>query len=138
MDLLRKTARQVATSFKDIADEVWEELGDTSGVPQGYKDVARSAGKYALTAQLLMTMNFPDEAEVFRNSFNITNDGPTGSEGFSGTPIGNLLDGVAEVSSHRNTAAIGTQGYSDVTATSSIDDLGKLLPMLRGMVKEGK
>lgn len=138
MDFLRKIAKDTATKFKDLADEVWDELGDTSGVPQAYKDVSRSAGKYALTAQLLMTMTFPDEAETFKDSFNITNDGPTGSQGFSGTPIGHLLDSVAEITVQRNAGAIGTQGYSDVSQTSTIEDLGALLPRIRSMVKETK
>lgn len=133
MKFLRDIARKAANDFKNMADEVWDELGDTNGVPQAYKDVSRSAGKYALTSQLLMAMNFPDEAEVFRDSFNITNGGPTGAQGFEGSPIGFMLDRVAEVAMSRNTAAIGTQGYGDVTQTSTIEDLGQLLPMLRGM-----
>lgn len=134
MELLRKHARKAATSFKDLADDVWEEVGDTKGLP---KALGETAGKYALTAQLLMTMNFPDEAEIFRGGFNVTGRGPTGAQGFEGTPIAHLLDNVAEVSMQRNTAAIGTQGFADVSQTSTIDDLGQLLPMLRSMV-EGK
>lgn len=138
MELLRKIARETATSFKDIADEVWDELGDTSGIPEGFKKVSKSAGKYALTAQLLMAMNFPDDAEVFRSSFNITNEGPTGAQGFKDTPLAHLLDSVADMSMQRNASAIGTQGFSDATQTSTIEDLGKLLPKIRGLAKEGK
>lgn len=137
MDILRKVARQAATSFKDIADDVWDEVGDAKGVSQLVKGVPRSAGKYALTSQLLMAMNFPDEAPTFQHSFNITNDGPTGSVGFQGTPIGHLLDSVAEVSQQRNASAIGIQGYAEAASTSTIDDLGNLLPKLRAMANEG-
>lgn len=137
MELLRKMARRTATSFKDIADEVWDEVGDTSGVPEGFKRAANSVGKYAFTAQLLMAMNFPDDAEVFRSSFNVTNEGPTGADGFQGTPLAHILNTVAEISQERNTAAIGTQGFSDVTQTSTIEDLGRLLPMVRQMATEG-
>lgn len=138
MELLRKIARQTATSFKDIADDVWDELGDTSMAPEGFRKTSRSSGKYALTAQLLMTMNFPDDAEIFRSSFNVTNAGPTGSHGFKGTPVAHLLDAVADISQERNAAAIGTVGFSDVTQTSTINDLGKLLPIIRSMAKEKK
>lgn len=136
MEFLRKLAQQSAEGFKEIADEVWGELGDTSGAPQEFKDMGRSAGKYALTAQLLMTLNFPDEAELFRDSFNATGKGPTGANGFEGTPMGHMLSQVAEASATRNAAAIGTQGFSDVTQTSTYDDLGKLLPQLRQAFKE--
>lgn len=136
MEFLRKMARQSATAFKDIADEVWDEVGDVKGISKEFKSIEHSAGKYALTAQLLMTLNFPDDAEIFRGSFNITGQGPTGSQGFKGTPVGHLLDGVAEISMHRNAAAIGAQGFSDVSQTSTFEDLGKLLPQLRSMVKE--
>lgn len=138
MEFLQKIAEQAATKFKNLADEVWDELGDTSGVPQAYKDVSRSAGKYALTAQLLMTMNFPEEADEFRGSFNITNDGPTGAQGFSGTPIGNMLNAVAEITIHRNTSAITAQGFADATQTSTIDDLGRMLPDIRAMIEGGE
>ncbi|AHK11874.1 hypothetical protein CHOED_014 [Vibrio phage CHOED] len=133
MEFLRKLARQSAEGFKDIAEEVWDEIGDTKGIPQGLKDAGRSAGKYALAAQLLMMINFPDEAETFRHSFNINGDGPTGATEFEGTPYGRLLDGVAEAVQDMNASAIGVQGFADVTQTSSYEDLGKMLPMLRDM-----
>lgn len=136
MEFLRKMARESATGFKDLADTVWAELGDTSGIPEEYKGISKSAGKYALTAQLLMMMNFPDDAEVFRDGFNITNKGPTGAEGFKGTPIAALLAGVSEVSMHRNASAIGTQGFSDVTQTSTYEDLDRLLPQLKAMAEK--
>lgn len=135
MEFLNKLARKAATDFKDIADDVWDELGDSSMIPKAMKDISTSAGKYALASQLLMAMNFPDDADIFRHSFNVTGNGPTGSKGFAGTPIGHLLDSVADISLHRNTAAIGTQGYADISQTSTIDDLGKLLPNLRAMAQ---
>lgn len=138
MEFLRKMARDSASSFKDLADTVWAELGDANSIPEEYKRISKSAGKYALTAQLLMIMNFPDNAEVFRDGFNITNEGPTGSKGFQGSPVGSLLEGVAEISAHRNAAAIGTQGNSDVTQTSTYDDLDRLLPQIREMGKPEK
>lgn len=137
MEFLRQQAERTASNFKDLADEVWDELGDLKGVSQGYKDAGKSAGKYALTAQLLMTMNFPDNAEVFRDAFNATGKGPTGAEGFKGTPIGGLLTAVAAISQHRNASAIGTVGFSDVTQTSTINDLGKDLPVIRRMLEKG-
>lgn len=130
MEFLRKMAREAAMGFKDTADSVWDELGDIKGVPQAYKDVSRSAGKYALTAQLLMILNFPDNAEMFRDTFNTTNKGPTGAHGFSNTPIGNLLNGVSELSMQNNASAIGSQGYADVTQTSTYEDLERMLPQL--------
>lgn len=138
MEFLRKLAKQSADRFKDTAEEVWDSLGDTSGVPQAYKDVSRSAGKYALTAQLLMIMNFPDEPEVFSETFNVTNDGPTGASGFEGTPIGNLLSSVAKITQQRNVEAIGVQGFGDVTQTSSLKDLVEMLPLIDEMVEGGK
>lgn len=138
MEFLRKMAQQAADKFKDTADEVWDSLGDTSGVPQAYKDVSRSAGKYALTAQLLMILNFPDEPEVFSETFNVTNTGPTGASGFEGTPIGHLLSSVAKITAQRNSEAIGVQGFGDVTQTSSLDDLVELLPLIDEMAEEGK
>jgi hypothetical protein len=133
MEFLRKMAQQSAEGFKQIADEVWDRLGDMKGVPKGYKDTARTAGKYALTSQLLMTMNFPDDADILRHSFNVTGKGPTGSDGFSGTPVGDLLDAVADITKERNVQAKGTTGYSDISQTSTYDDLGNLLPMIRLM-----
>lgn len=138
MEFLRKLAQESAMGFKDLADEVWGELGDISGVPQAYKDISTSAGKYALTTQLLMTLNFPDDAEMFRDGFNITNKGPTGSEGFKGTPVGNLLNGVSEIAMHRNAAAVGAQGFSDVTSTSTYEDLERMLPQLDALGTKAK
>lgn len=131
MEFLRKMAQQSAEGFKDIADEVWDRLGDMKGVPQGYKDTSRTAGKYALTAQLLMTMNFPDDADILRHSFNVTGKGPTGADGFKGTGVGDLLDAVADITKERNLQAKGTTGYADISQTSTYDDLGNLLPMIR-------
>lgn len=139
MEFLKEMARKSANDFKEIADDVWGELGDSSMIPKALKEISSSAGKYALASQLLMTMNFPDDADMFRNSFNATNKGPTGSKGFAKTPIGHLLDSVADISAHRNAAAIGVQGFADISQTSTIKDLGEVLPQVRNMaMKENK
>lgn len=137
MDFLRKQAQETAQGFKELADEVWDEVGDVSGIKGVFKGMERTAGKYALTAQLLMTLNFPDEADVFRDSFNNSGKGPTGSKGFEGSPIAHLLDGVADVAQTLNASAIATSGAADISQTSTYDDLGKLLPRLRALSKEG-
>lgn len=131
MEFLRKMARESGMGFKELADEVWAEVGDVSAVKSQFKGMEKSAGKYALTAQLLMTLNFPDDAETFRSSFNVTGKGPTGADGFSGTSIGDMLNGVSEVAAQMNAAAIGTSGAADISQTSTYDDLGKLIPRLR-------
>lgn len=129
MEFLRKMAQQSAEGFKEIADEVWDRLGDMKAV-KGYKEASRTAGKYALTAQLLMIMNFPDDADVLRHSFNVTGKGPTGSDGFKGTRVGDILDAVADITKERNIQAVASTGYADISQTSTYDDLGRLLPQI--------
>lgn len=136
MDFLRKHAQQSAVGFKELADEVWSEVGATEGLRETFKGMEKTAGKYALTAQLLMTLNYPQEAETFRNGFNATGPGPTGSEGFADTPIGTMLDAVSELSQTLQAQAIGTTGAADISQTSTYEDLSKVLPRLRALMGE--
>lgn len=138
MEFLRKQAAQKAEGFKELADEVWDELGDIRGISKGMKQVAKTGGKYALAAQLLMMLNYPDEAEMLRDSYNVTGAGPTGAQGFQGTPLAHMLDATAALVIHRNTSAISIQGYADAGATSTMKDLITILPQLRSFAKEGK
>ena len=135
MDFLRKMARQSGQEFKDLADEVWAEVG-SSFDKDSFKGMERSAGKYALTAQLLMTLNFPEDATTFRDSFNFTGEGPTGAQGFMGTPIQIALDGVAEMATVLGAQAMRDTGAIDVTKTSTYQDLDRILPELRRILAE--
>jgi hypothetical protein len=138
MEFLRKLTAKKADLFKDLADDVWDELGDISKISKGMKQISRTGGKYALTAQLLMILNFPEEAEMLRDTFNITGKGPTGIKGFQGTPMAHLLEATTAITIHRDAAAKEVQGYSDMGATSTYRDLNVILPQLRSMVKQTK
>lgn len=135
MQFLRDAAKAAGQGFKGIADEVWGSLGNTENAPEGAKVAGRTMGKYALTAQLLMMLNFPDDAEMYRDTYNITGGGPTGARNFKGT-VGNLLARTAQVASSINMEAMEVQGFADISSTSTYDDLSKLLPQLTQVVEK--
>lgn len=124
-----KAAKAASEDFKDLADSVWDSMGDTSGVPKAAKKAGRTLGKYALTSQLMMMFNFPDDAAMFRDSFNISGDGPTGASEFGG-PIGTVLTNASDMAMQTNQEAINAQGFADISSTSTIEDIRKLLPTM--------
>lgn len=129
MEFLRKAAKAASEDFKELADSVWDSMGDTRGVPAAAKKAGRTLGKYALTSQLIMMFNFPDDADMFRDSFNVTGDGPTGASEFGG-PIGTVLTNAADMAMQTNQEAINAQGFADISSTSTIEDIRKALPSL--------
>ena len=134
MQFLKEAAASAADKFKDTADAVWDALGPTTKNSGKLKVAHRVAGKYALTASLGMMMNFPDNAELFRDTYNLTGEGPTGAMKFfedeETSEVGMLLGRGANVSMVNNQQAQMAQGYADVLATSTLDDIQKMLPML--------
>lgn len=134
MQFLQDLAAQTADKFKDTAEAVWDALGPTARNSGKLKESQRTAGKYALTASLGMMMNYPDNAEVFRDTFNLTGPGHTGAGNFLDDDelagIGRILGRSANVSMVNNQQAQMVMGYADVTATSSLSDIQKMLPML--------
>lgn len=134
MQFLQEMAAAAADKFKDTADAVWDALGSNTKNSGKLKGAHRVAGKYALTAHLCMMMNYPDNAELFRDTFNLTGDGPTGAASFyedeETSEVGALLGRGANVAMVNSQQAMMAQGYADVSATSTLDDIQKMLPML--------
>lgn len=137
MDFLRKAAKAASEDFKDLADSVWEAMGDTRGTPEVVKKAGKTLGKYAIASQLIMMFNFPDDADMFRDSFNVTGDGPTGASEFGG-PIGTALMNAADMAMSINQEAQNAQGFADIASTSTIDDVRKMLPSLMKVKEQPK
>lgn len=129
MEFLRKATQAAGEDFKDLADAVWEQMGDTQGIPQALKNEGKTLGKYALAAQLAMMFNFPDDADMFRDSFNIIGGGPTGANEFTGT-MHSILVNASDMAEGTNQEAIQAQGFADISSTSTFDDIRKMLPSL--------
>lgn len=127
MEFLRKQAKSITEDFKEASEEVWDSLSDLEGMPD-LKNAGPQAGKYALTATLLMCMNYPDISEDIEETFNLTGEGPTGTSGFIDTPLGKYLAANGELSRTRSEQALAAMVPPDPTSTSSIDDLMELLP----------
>lgn len=134
MKFLKDAAKKAAEGFKDLAEDVWDAMGDTSGAPEAVKKAGPTIGKYALTSQLLMMLNFPDSAEGLRDSFNVIGNGPTGARGFTG-PLKASLENVAKISKDNNEQAQRLQGFADISSTSTYDDLANMLPVLTMMAE---
>ncbi|WFZ78502.1 hypothetical protein MQM1_019 [Aeromonas phage vB_AsaP_MQM1] len=134
MQFLYDMAAQVSEQFKDTADAVWDAVGPSHRGSGKLKEAQRTAGKYALVASLGMMLNFPDNADLFRDTFNLTGPGPTGADGFledeSLASMGRVIGRTAAISSANNAQALMAQGYADVGATSTLEDIEKMLPML--------
>lgn len=134
MQFLYDIAAQASENFKDTADAVWDALGESHKGSKTLREAQRTAGKYALTATLAMMMNFPDNSDMFRDTFNVTGPGPTGADGFLSdkelASVGRLMGRGAAVASTNNMQARMVNGFADVTATSTLSDIQKMLPML--------
>lgn len=135
MDFIRKAAQAASEEFKETSEKVWERMGDTQGVPEELKKMGKTLGKYALTAQLGMMFNFPDDADLFRDSFNIIGDGPTGANEFTGT-MHTILINASNIAQQINEEATNAQGFADISSTSTLSDITKLLPQLMASKKK--
>lgn len=134
MQFLYDMAAQVSEQFKDTAEAVWDAMGPSHRGSGKLREAQRTAGKYALTASLGMMLNFPDNAELFRDTFNLTGPGPTGADEFLSdtdlSAMGRVVGRTSAISSANNMQALMAQGYADVGATSTLEDIQKMLPML--------
>ena len=134
MQFLQDLAAQAADKFKDTADAVWDALGPSAKNSGKLRESQRTAGKYALVSSMAMMMNYPDNAELFRDTFNLTGPGHTGASKFFDdeevSEIGSVLGRSANVAMVNNQQAKMVQGYANVAATSTLDDILKMLPML--------
>lgn len=134
MQFLKEIAADASERFKDTADAVWDSMRPTTKNSGKLKEASRIAGKYALTANLAMMMNFPDNAELFRDTFNVTGPHHTGAKRFfedeETSDVGLILGRGANIAMVNNKQAQMAQGYADVLATSTLSDIQKMLPML--------
>ena len=141
MQFLQELAADTADKFKDTAEAVWDALGGPVKKSERLKEAQYSAGKYALTASLCMMMNFPDNADVFRDIYNLNGKGHTGAFSFVDDEelhdIGKVLGRASNVATVNNYQARMAVGHADVSATSTLDDIQKMLPMLVA-ITEGK
>lgn len=139
MEFIRQMARESATGFKDIADELWDTLSASKKLPKNLKKYSNTAGKYAITAKALMMLNFPDKVNDLAYEFNRSNpEGPDGVDGFMESSIGEMFKEVIKFSSQNNMLALELQGHADISQTSTYDDLAGVLPMIDKMIKEMK
>ena len=134
MQFLYDLAAQAGDNFKETADAVWDALGESHKGSKTLREAQRTAGKYALTATMAMMMNYPDNAELFRDTFNVTGPGPTGAGEFMGDKelesVGRLIGRGSVVAGANNSQAQMMNGFADVTATSTLSDIQNMLPML--------
>lgn len=146
MHFMDKLAADAATRFKETADRVWESLGGPeASQSKTVKGAKYSAGKYAVTATMVNMMNFPDNAPLFAHVFNVTGNGPDGVQGFAASKsvtanrIARALDNTQNVAQNLALQATAAQGFADVSATSTLSDLNKILPVLtKAPTKEAK
>lgn len=145
MEFMDKLAAQAADNFKKTADGLWASLGGPKASQS--KTVRKSkfsAGKYAVLATMVLMMNYPDNASVFRQVFNVTGTGPNGVEGFAASKsvtanaIARALHNTQIISQTLSLEAIEAQGFADVSATSTLKDIQKLLPVITRNVKGEK
>lgn len=137
MEFMDKLAAKAAERFKDTADLLWEGLGGpTASKSKTVSNAKFSAGKYATLATMVLMMNFPDNAMVFRQAFNVTGNGPDGVEGFAASKsvtanaIARTLHNTHAVSQKLSLDAIEATGKADVTATSTLRDIQQILPVV--------
>lgn len=134
MQFLYDIAAQVSEQFKETSDAVWDALGDSPKGSKTLRGAQRTAGKYAITATLAMMMNYPDNAEMFRDVFNVTGEGPTGASEFLSdkelSSLGRMLGRASSVAVTNNVQAFNIQGYADVSASSTLEDIQKMIPMI--------
>jgi len=137
MKFIDDIAAEAANSFKDISDMLWESLGGPEASKSSTVKTAKyTAGKYAVLSTMILMLNYPDNARVFRDAFNVTGHGPDGVEGFAASKsvtankIARVLNNTQVVSETLSLEAIREQGFADVSATSTLADIKKLLPVL--------
>lgn len=145
MQFMDKLAAEAANKFKETSDELWEFLGGPEASQSKTVRASRfSAGKYATLATMVLMMNYPDNATVFRDAFNVTGNGPDGVAGFAATKsvtanrIARALHNTQVISQTLSLEAIRAQGYADITATSTLDDILQMLPVITSPVKPAK
>lgn len=145
MDFMDKLAAQAADNFKETAGDLWEFLGGPEASNSNTVRNARfSAGKYAVLATMVLMMNYPDNANIFRDAFNVTGNGPDGVDGFAASKsvtankIARALHNTQVVSQTLSLEAIRVAGQADPTATSTLKDIRKLLPVLTTPVEQPK
>jgi len=145
MEFMDKLAAKAADKFKETADSLWEGLGGTqASKSKTVRNAKFSAGKYATLATMVLMLNFPDNASVFRQAFNVTGNGPDGVEGFAASKsvtanaIARALHNTQVISQKLSLDAIRETGNADVTATSTLKDIRQILPVITRSVKETK
>lgn len=145
MEFMDKLAAQAADNFKKTADDLWTALGGPeASKSKTVRNAKFSAGKYAVLATMVLMMNYPDNASTFRQAFNVTGNGPDGVEGFAASKsvtanaIARALHNTQVVAQTLSLEAIKAQGSADVTATSTLKDVRKILPVITRSVKEKK
>ena len=145
MEFMDKMAAQAADKFKETAGEVWEALGGQEASKSNTVRQARfSAGKYAVLATMVLMMNYPDNARLFRQGFNVNGNGPTGVDEFAATKsvtankIARMLHNTNMLAEALSIEAIAATGRADPTATSTLTDLMQLLPILARAIEEEK
>lgn len=136
MQFVDKLAAQAADNFKDTADELWAAIGKDASQSRTVRNAKFSAGKYATLATVAMMFNFPDNATIFRDSFNGTGNGPTGAAGFAqdkdvtANEIARTIANTADLSMNLALQAFEQYGSADIAATSTLTDVRNLIPLL--------
>lgn len=136
MQFVDKLAAQAADNFKQTADTLWSQIGGSASQSRTVSQAKFSAGKYATLATVAMMFNFPDNATIFRDTFNGTGNGPTGAAGMgadkdvTANEIGRLLANSSDAAMNFALQAFQQTGKADVVATSTLNDIQGLMPLL--------